>query len=55
MNDSNITKKENAQNTSASPQWCAACSEPASAPQVYSNRPARHIASQAAMIGTQRP
>jgi hypothetical protein len=33
----------------------AAWSEPFSAPHVYSSSPARHIASHAAAIGTQRP
>ena len=54
-NDSKMTKNEKAQNTGPGPQWCTLASEPFSAPQVYSSRPARHIASQAAMIGTQRP
>ena len=54
-NDSKMTKNEKAQNTGPGPQWCTFASEPFSAPQVYSSRPARHIASQAAMMGTHRP
>jgi hypothetical protein len=54
-NDSKMTKKENAQYTGPGPQPWTAAREPFSAPQVYSSRPARHMASQAAMIGTQRP
>ena len=54
-NDSKMTKNENAQNTGAGPQWWTADSEGFSAPQVYSSSPARHMASQAAMIGTHRP
>ena len=53
-NDSKMTKKENSQNVGAGPQWCAAASEPDSAAQVYSSSPARHMASQAAMITTPR-
>jgi hypothetical protein len=54
-NDSKMTKNENAQNTGPGPQWCTCARDPFSAPQVYSSSPARHMASQAAAIGTQRP
>ena len=54
-NDSKTTKNENAQNTGPGPQWWTVAREPLRAPQVYSSRPARHMASHAAMIGTQRP
>jgi hypothetical protein len=54
-NDSKTTKNENAQNVWARLQWCAAWRDPDTVPQVYSSRPARHMASQAAMMGTQRP
>src|SRR5580704_2517126 len=50
-----MTKNENAQNTGAEPQWCTACNEGFSAPHVYSSRPASIMATQAAMICTQRP
>ena len=49
-NDSKITKKEKAQNVWPRLQWCAAWSEPDTVPQVYSSKPARHMANQAAMI-----
>ncbi len=54
-NDSKITKKENSQNVGAGPQPWTADREPDREPQVYSSSPARHMASHAAMIGTQRP
>ncbi len=53
-NDSKITKNENSQKTGAVPQWCDACSEPLSAPHVYSTSPDRHMTTQAAMITTHR-
>src|SRR5215471_10713286 len=54
-NDSKTTKKENAQKVWARLQWCAAWSEPATVPQVYSSRPDSIMATQAAVIGTHRP
>src|SRR5258708_20768390 len=53
-NDSKITYTENSQNVGALLQLCAAWREPDSEPQVYSSRPARHMASQAARIPTPR-
>jgi len=52
--DSKTTKNEKSQNVGASPQLCAACSDPDSAAQVYSSRPARAMASQAAQMTTPR-
>ena len=53
-NDSKITKNEKSQKVGASPQLCAAWSEPLSAPQVYSTRPDRHMTAQAAMMTVPR-